>query len=76
MPMAPPYDLVVLGGGTFTDPEVAHVGLTQEQARERWGGGVTLARSTYNALDRAVTEGDTEGFIGAYDPHADSDRSE
>lgn len=48
---------------TFTDPEVAHVGLTLTQARERWGARATLARSTNDAVDRAVTEGDTEGFV-------------
>jgi pyruvate/2-oxoglutarate dehydrogenase complex dihydrolipoamide dehydrogenase (E3) component len=48
---------------TFTDPEVAHVGLTEEQARARWGAKATVAHSRYEAVDRAVTEGDTEGFV-------------
>jgi len=47
---------------TFTDPEVAHVGLTQAQARERWGDRTILARSDYAALDRAITEGEPEDF--------------
>jgi pyruvate/2-oxoglutarate dehydrogenase complex dihydrolipoamide dehydrogenase (E3) component len=47
---------------TFTDPEVAHVGLTEAQARERWGDRTILARSDYAALDRAITEGEPEGF--------------
>ncbi len=40
---------------TFTDPEVAHVGLTEAQARDRWGDRVAVARSDYADLDRAVT---------------------
>ncbi len=47
---------------TFTDPEVAHVGLTEAQAQERFDGRAVVARSDYSALDRAVTEGDTRGF--------------
>jgi len=47
---------------TFTDPEVAHVGLTEAQARERWGGRTILARSDYAVLDRAITEGEPDGF--------------
>ena len=48
---------------TFTDPEVAHVGLTEAQARGRWGDRAITARSEYEALDRAVTAGETEGFV-------------
>ena len=55
---------------TFTDPEVAHVGLTEAQARERWGERTQLAHSDYGKLDRAITAGQAYGFallIG--DPH-------
>lgn len=47
---------------TFTDPEVAHVGLTARQARERWGDRAVLARAEHAALDRAMTEAETTGF--------------
>jgi pyruvate/2-oxoglutarate dehydrogenase complex dihydrolipoamide dehydrogenase (E3) component len=47
---------------TFTDPEVAHVGLTEADARERWGGKAIVARSDYAMVDRAITEADTRGF--------------
>jgi len=47
---------------TFTDPEVARVGLTEAQARERWGARATIARSDYASLDRAITDGDAQGF--------------
>ena len=48
---------------TFTDPEVAHVGYTEEQARQRFGDKVRTALLPMTHVDRAVTEGSTEGFI-------------
>ncbi|MBA2350041.1 MAG: FAD-dependent oxidoreductase [Solirubrobacterales bacterium] len=47
---------------TFTDPEVAHVGMTEAQAREEWGDDITLARAGFDELDRAITAGATTGF--------------
>lgn len=47
---------------TFTDPEVARVGLTEAQARERWDKRATIARSDYAGLDRAITEAEPHGF--------------
>ncbi len=47
---------------TFTDPEVAHVGLTAAQARAQFGARTKLARSDYAALDRAITAGEARGF--------------
>lgn len=52
---------LVIPWATYTDPEVAHAGLTEQQARE---GGRAVA--TYTAQlrdnDRAVLDGATEGF--------------
>lgn len=47
---------------TFTDPEVARVGLTEGQARERFGADVTVARFDYGAVDRAICVGRDYGF--------------
>lgn len=47
---------------TFTDPEVARVGLSEAQARERWGTRAQVARSEYSVLDRAVTDARPYGF--------------
>ncbi len=47
---------------TFTDPEVARVGLTEQDARDRWGDRVTVAEHDYAHLDRAVTDGEAYGF--------------
>ena len=48
---------------TFTDPEVAHAGLTETQAREQFGGAVKTCDWPMAQVDRARTEGDTDGFI-------------
>lgn len=45
----------------FTDPEVAHVGVTPEQARARWGDEAIVVRFDHATLDRAITDGDTRG---------------
>lgn len=48
---------------TYTDPEVAHAGLTEEQARARFGGQVRVRLWEMNRTDRAVCEADTDGFL-------------
>jgi pyruvate/2-oxoglutarate dehydrogenase complex dihydrolipoamide dehydrogenase (E3) component len=47
---------------TFTDPEVGRVGLTEWQARERWGDKVKITEFEYAKLDRAITAGEAYGF--------------
>lgn len=47
---------------TFTDPEVARVGLTEVEARERWGEGARTARFDYGSSDRALAAGRGYGF--------------
>jgi pyruvate/2-oxoglutarate dehydrogenase complex dihydrolipoamide dehydrogenase (E3) component len=47
---------------TFTDPEVARVGLDADAARERWGDKAVVQRFDYAGLDRAITHRDTTGF--------------
>ena len=47
---------------TFTDPEVAHVGLTEEQAKAKFGEHVTAGRWDLNRTDRAICEDDHDGF--------------
>jgi pyruvate/2-oxoglutarate dehydrogenase complex dihydrolipoamide dehydrogenase (E3) component len=48
---------------TYTDPELAHVGLTEAEARERHGGAIAILRSTFHENDRAQTERTTEGLV-------------
>lgn len=47
---------------TFTDPEVARIGLSASEARERFGDDIAVRTSAHGGLDRAVTSGRTEGF--------------
>jgi len=46
---------------TFTEPEVAHLGLTESEARAHYKN-IKVYRSRYSENDRAVTDLETEGF--------------
>ncbi|MGR3496349.1 dihydrolipoyl dehydrogenase family protein [Citreimonas sp.] len=48
---------------TYTRPELAHVGLTELQAREKHGEKLRIVRLDYDQNDRAVTEAETTGMI-------------
>ncbi|GAW34923.1 mercuric reductase [Roseovarius sp. A-2] len=48
---------------TYTDPEIAHVGLTEEAARKEHGGNLDVVRFPYNHNDRAIAERKTDGLI-------------
>jgi len=50
---------------TYTDPELAQVGLTEAQARAKHGDKVRVARWELAENDRAQAERDTAGFIKA-----------
>ncbi|MEE9587486.1 MAG: FAD-dependent oxidoreductase [Hyphomicrobiaceae bacterium] len=47
---------------TFTDPELAHVGLIEDEARKKHGK-INVLRWPYAENDRAQTERATEGFV-------------
>ncbi|MDQ3719919.1 MAG: FAD-dependent oxidoreductase [Actinomycetota bacterium] len=47
---------------TFTDPEVARVGLCEKQARQRLGYEPTVLHHDLAESDRALTAGETNGF--------------
>jgi pyruvate/2-oxoglutarate dehydrogenase complex dihydrolipoamide dehydrogenase (E3) component len=47
---------------TFTDPELAQVGLTEDQARQKHGA-IQVFRWPYHENDRAQAERATEGFV-------------
>ncbi|MET1413694.1 FAD-dependent oxidoreductase [Roseibium sp. HPY-6] len=48
---------------TFTSPELAHIGLTEAEARSRHGNKVKVLSATYRGNDRAQAEGLTEGRL-------------
>ncbi len=47
---------------TYTDPEVAHVGLYPEEARQK-GIDVQTFEQSLALVDRAILEGETDGFV-------------
>ncbi len=49
-------------GVTYTDPEVARVGMTEGEARERWDT-VAVHRYEFADLDRAIVDGHDRGFV-------------
>lgn len=48
---------------TYTDPELAQVGLTEAEARKVHGDRLTVVRWHYHENDRAVAEGKTAGLV-------------
>lgn len=55
-------DYRVIPWTTFIDPEVARVGLNEQEARER-GVPYELTRFDIAELDRAIADGETQGFV-------------
>lgn len=60
-PLTKKADFRVVPWAIFTEPEVARVGMTEGQARERFGN-VKIIKVSFEDNDRAHTEGETEGF--------------
>lgn len=50
---------------TFSDPELAQVGLTEAEAKKEFGASVTVVRWQFHDNDRAQAEGKTAGLIKA-----------
>jgi pyruvate/2-oxoglutarate dehydrogenase complex dihydrolipoamide dehydrogenase (E3) component len=48
---------------TYTDPELAQIGLTEAQARKKHGSALEVVRFNYAHNDRAIAERKTNGFI-------------
>jgi pyruvate/2-oxoglutarate dehydrogenase complex dihydrolipoamide dehydrogenase (E3) component/uncharacterized membrane protein YdjX (TVP38/TMEM64 family) len=55
-------DYSVIPWATFTDPEVARVGLSETEAREQ-GVAYEITKHGFDALDRAVADGTAHGFV-------------
>ncbi len=55
-------DYRVIPWCTFTEPEVARVGLSEEEARAQ-GVAVEVTRYGIDELDRAITDGADQGFV-------------
>lgn len=62
-PLLQKTDFRVVPWTTFTDPEVARVGITEQEAREKYGEKeVRVYRTEFKENDRAQAEGETKGF--------------
>ncbi|MBG6162028.1 pyruvate/2-oxoglutarate dehydrogenase complex dihydrolipoamide dehydrogenase (E3) component [Labrenzia sp. EL_195] len=61
MPIA--MDDTIVPWVTFTSPELAHVGMSEAEARAEYGARVKVLTSTYLGNDRAQAEGLTEGRL-------------
>jgi pyruvate/2-oxoglutarate dehydrogenase complex dihydrolipoamide dehydrogenase (E3) component/uncharacterized membrane protein YdjX (TVP38/TMEM64 family) len=55
-------DYSVIPWATFTEPEVAHVGLNEIEAREK-GIAYEVARYDIDDLDRAIADEEAHGFV-------------
>jgi pyruvate/2-oxoglutarate dehydrogenase complex dihydrolipoamide dehydrogenase (E3) component len=53
---------VVMPWSTYTDPEIAHVGMYERDAAER-GIEVDTFTRHFSEVDRAIADGDEEGFV-------------
>ncbi len=47
---------------TFTEPELARVGLTEAEARKQYGEDICVLKQDFSLVDRAVAEAATSGF--------------
>lgn len=56
-------DLRAIPRATFTDPELAHVGLTEAEARAKHASALTVVRAEFAHNDRAQAEGKGKGLI-------------
>jgi pyruvate/2-oxoglutarate dehydrogenase complex dihydrolipoamide dehydrogenase (E3) component/uncharacterized membrane protein YdjX (TVP38/TMEM64 family) len=60
-------DYSVVPWSTFIDPEVARVGLNEQEAKEQ-GVHCEVTRYPLRELDRAIVDGATEGFVKVLTP--------
>ncbi len=62
-PFAARTDYTVVPRVAYTDPELARVGLTEAEARERHGDGIRIWRRPFAFADRAIADDRTEGLV-------------
>ncbi len=60
-------DYSVIPWATFTDPEVARVGLSEAEAKEQ-DIAVEVTRYGFDDLDRAIADGTAQGFVKVLTP--------
>jgi pyruvate/2-oxoglutarate dehydrogenase complex dihydrolipoamide dehydrogenase (E3) component len=50
---------------TYTDPEIAHVGMYEHEAQEK-GIEVNTIKIPFSSVDRAIADGEEDGFVKIY----------
>jgi pyruvate/2-oxoglutarate dehydrogenase complex dihydrolipoamide dehydrogenase (E3) component len=55
-------DLSIVPWAIFMEPEIGHVGLTEAEARRKFGE-VIVSQVNTSSIDRFITEGETVGFL-------------
>src|SRR5213075_2940446 len=55
-------DYAVTPNVVYTHPEIAQVGLTEAQAKEKFGADVKVARYNFRASGRALALGEVDGL--------------
>lgn len=55
-------DFYAMPSVTFTDPEIASVGITEKEAKEK-GIEVKIGKFPFGALGKALASGESEGFV-------------
>jgi pyruvate/2-oxoglutarate dehydrogenase complex dihydrolipoamide dehydrogenase (E3) component len=61
-PLRRKVDYRVVPWCTYSDPEVARVGLTEAEARAEWGSKAGVFRYHHESLDRALCDGEPDGL--------------
>jgi pyruvate/2-oxoglutarate dehydrogenase complex dihydrolipoamide dehydrogenase (E3) component len=56
------FSNLIIPWATYTEPEVAHVGLYEKDLQEQNMGFVTFTRE-FADVDRGIVDGETEGFV-------------
>lgn len=57
-------DTSVIPWATYTDPELARVGMTEAEAKAAYGdGNIKVYRFRFDHHDRAIIDGETKGLI-------------
>ena len=56
-------DYAALPWCTYTEPEVAQIGLTEKEARAKYGEKLRVVKEGFDHNERAIAEGDTLGHL-------------
>jgi len=56
------FDAKCIPSVAYTDPEIAHVGMYEQDAHEK-GIPVETLKTAFSDIDRAITDGEDDGFI-------------